>query len=106
MLFRTIAAAAILALAATTAQAASPSSIDVAFGDLNLSSPADAKILAERLQAAAKTVCLNVNSDIKADEMQQCTDAAIDMAMAKIAFRLDQQVRANLVAGRAPLDNL
>jgi UrcA family protein len=97
--------AALLALAATTAQA--DSTTQVAFGDLNLSRPEDAQILADRLQTAAKMVCLDTNSipgQIGKAAMQECVDAAISTATARIEERIGQHlvsaVHANLVSVR------
>jgi len=53
-MFRTFATAAILALTVTAAQAGT---VTVRFDDLNVSSPADAKVLAGRIQSAAAEVC-------------------------------------------------
>ena len=103
-MFRTFTIAALFALAATTAQA--DSSTQVAFGDLNLSRPQDAQILADRLQTAAKMVCLSANSipNIGKAEMQECVDAAISTATARIEDQIRQHlvssVHANLVSVR------
>ena len=53
-MFRLFAAAAILALTATAAQAAP---VQVSFKDLNLANPAEARVLEGRLAAAAEQVC-------------------------------------------------
>jgi UrcA family protein len=98
MSFRTLlTAAAFVAFAATAAQA--NTTANVVFGDLNLSHPEDAKILAGRLQAAAQQVCIKANPDIQGKaEMQQCVDAAIGMALAQIQNRMADSVRANLIS--------
>ena len=106
MSFRTalITAASLFTLSIATAQAATTA--NVTFGDLNLSRPEDAKILAGRLQAAAKQVCLSANPDLDGKpEMQQCTDIAISMALASIQNQMMQSVRANLVSENEPLAN-
>jgi UrcA family protein len=109
MLFRTFIPAAALALAlgipAAQANDLDQASATVPFGDLNLSQPADAKILADRLEDAAKSVCLKVNADLSPALMQQCVDSAISMAMAGIRDRLDQEVRAKLFVVRNSLAN-
>jgi UrcA family protein len=104
-MFRTFTIAALFALAATTAQA--ESSTQVAFGDLNLSRTEDAQILADRLQTAAKMVCLDANhipGGIGRAEMQECVDAAISTATARIEEQIRQHlvnlVHANLVSVR------
>lgn len=105
MLFRTalITAATLLTLNIATAQAATT---NVTFGDLNLAHPEDAKVLAGRLQAAAKQVCLTANPDLDGKpEMQQCMNTAISLALAHIQNRIDESVRANLVSDSEPLAN-
>jgi UrcA family protein len=56
MMFRAITTASILALTVTTGYAASDT-VEVKFGDLNLSKPSDARILDDRIQQAANGVC-------------------------------------------------
>jgi UrcA family protein len=98
MLFRSLAPAALLALSIAAAHADDYNSAKVTFGDLNPLNPSDAKILAGRLQDAAKTVCANANPGIdSAPDMQDCVDTAISAAMMKIESRLDQNVRAELI---------
>ena len=109
-MLRIFTAAALLALTATTVQAETWSgSTLVAYGDLNLSKPADAKILAERLQDAATKVCLSANRDIqfnaysdltKSREMQDCIDTAVNIAVGRIQSSLENKLRANLVNAR------
>jgi UrcA family protein len=55
MMLRAVTAVSILALTVTTAKAYPP--VQVAFGDLDLSRPADANELRERVQQAANTAC-------------------------------------------------
>src|SRR5579872_6620293 len=99
MLFRTITAAALFTLSIAAAQA--DTTANVTFGDLNLTHPEDAKVLASRLQAAAKQVCLTANPELDGKpEMQQCMDIAISLALAQIQSRIDESVRANLVSDR------
>jgi UrcA family protein len=104
-MLRTFATAALLALSVTAAQAGdAPPSVNVAFGDLNLSHPADAKILAGRLQAAAIHVCHDATDGlygVAADHvMRECVRDAIDVALAHIASSQTNAVRANLVSDR------
>ena len=114
-MLRTVTAAALLAFtvttAATTARAETwpEASVPVAYGDLNLAKPADAKILADRLQAAANQACLNANRDLTSDahiapairaQMQACVKDAINVAMSRIERSLTQNVRANLISDR------
>jgi UrcA family protein len=108
-MLRTLAAAALLILTVSAAQAGTwpEESVHVAYGDLNLSKPADAKTLADRLQAAATRVCLNTNGDVSGhatlaaqNGMQACVDNAIDVAMLRIEKNLSQHVRANLISNK------
>jgi UrcA family protein len=108
MLFRSLTAAALLALGLTAAHAEDFSlvSTTVPFGDLNLSKPTDAKVLAGRLVGAAKSVCLQANPDIDSPVlMQQCIGSAISMAMTEIEDRLDQDVSDKLVVVRTSLES-
>lgn len=106
-MLRTLTAAAILALAITSAQAATPESLGVTYGDLNLSSPQDAAILADRLQVAAQEVCLNANdtkAPIRKILVRRCIDIAVAHATADIQDQLESRpnraIRANLVSVR------
>ena len=103
-MLRILATAAILALSANAALADSQASVDVPFGDLNLSRSHDTKILAERLETAASAVCLKANSDmpgaIPANAMQDCIDTAINIAVNRIQSSLESKLRANLIDAR------
>ena len=105
MLFRTaLITAALLTFGIATAEA--DASAEVTFGDLNLAHPDDAKVLAGRLQAAAQQVCLSANPELEGKpEMQQCTDAAISMAIARIQSRMEDSVRAKLFTVRGQMTN-
>jgi len=92
-------AAALFATTAARAETLTPVSTDVAYGDLNLSHADDAKVLATRLAAAAREVCLTANPDLAGKpEMKECTDTAINLAMAQLVNRLDQSVRMHLAS--------
>jgi UrcA family protein len=117
-MLRTFAAAALLALiitpiqAVTSAQADawSDASVPVVYGDLNLAKPADAKILADRLQAAANRACIGANRgltgsehiplDAVKTEMRACINEAIDVAMLRIEKNVTRNVRANLISDK------
>jgi len=104
-MFRITTAAALLVLSANTAWAARHASVDVPFGDLNLSQAKDAKVLADRLQIAAKQVCLDVNKDLANDRlgqnaMAECVESAISVALGYIESSQAQKIRANLVSAR------
>ena len=94
-MLRTLAAAALLALTVTAAQAETPDkvSVDVSYGDLNLTHAADAKILADRLQAAAQSVCKSVASD---SQMQDCMHEAISGAIASIETKMEDNLEYSL----------
>ena len=115
-MFRTFTAATLFTLAVTTAQATplSPppayAEMNVAYGDLNLTSPADAAILADRLQTAAVTVCMKTNdakSSIRKILVRRCVDMAITRATSKIWSQIEaspyQAIRANLDSVRQQL---
>jgi UrcA family protein len=108
-MFRTFTAATLFTLAVTTAQAAPPSpppayaEMNVAYGDLNLTSPADTAILAGRLQTAAMAVCMKTNdatSSVRKILVRRCVDMAITRATSKIWSQIEaspyQAIRANL----------
>jgi UrcA family protein len=109
-MLRTLTAAALLTLAATAVQAQplyqplENSTIAVNYGDLNLSSPYDAKILADRLQAAAKQVCTATNYDLPKNSVSFCMDSAISQATSDIEYKVEShmgdQVHANLATVR------
>lgn len=108
-MFRTFTAATLLTFAVTAAQAAplSPppayAEMNVAYGDLNLTSPADAAVLADRLQIAAMTVCMKTNdakSSVRKILVRRCVDAAVAKATSQIRSQIEsspyQAIRANL----------
>ena len=103
-MLRILATATILALSANAALADSQASVDVPFGDLNLSRSHDAKILAGRLEAAAAAVCLKANDGaldaIPAPAMQDCIDTAVNIAVSRVQSSLESKLRANLVNAR------
>jgi UrcA family protein len=76
-------------------------SAPVTYGDLDLSRPADARILADRLEDAAKSVCLKANPDAPPSFIQMCADAAISVAMTQIQDQMDDAVDAKLDVIRA-----
>ena len=94
------ATAAFLALGITAAQADdyTQASVYVPYGELNLARPSDAKVLADRLEDAAKSVCLKAKSGPRLpDPDAAIIGTAISMAMMGIENTLDQEVRAKLV---------
>lgn len=102
-MLRALALTLLLTATATAAQASamSSASMDVAYGDLNVAQPSDAKILAGRLHAAASQVCINANGGLPTTRdqdiaVQHCVDGAISTAIATIQSRMEQSVRLNL----------
>jgi UrcA family protein len=105
-MLRALTAAAAILTVATAAHAEdldTKYSVQVAYGDLNLSNSASAAVLASRLRTAATTVCDRADATLphmaKA-EMQLCINTAIEEAMSKLARNLNQAVDANLVQVR------
>lgn len=107
-MLRTFATATFLILSLTAARAddAQPS-VTVAFGDLNLTHPADAKILALRLEAAAVQVCRDAGVGLigapAIKEMRACTSTAANTALSRIQAAIGQAVRLHLVNDREKL---
>lgn len=109
-MLRTLSAStALLVLALTTAQAAplDVASVDVAYGDLDLSKPQDAAVLADRLQAAAHEVCLKTNEaspSVLKILMRRCVDQAVSKATSQIWADIESSprraIRANLMSVR------
>jgi len=94
-MIRSFAIAALLTLS-TGAAFADEMSTPVAYGDLNLSRPGDAKILADRLNSAARNVCFQTNADIGSAAVHTCTETAVATAMSEIASHLHESVHAEL----------
>src|SRR5688572_17452349 len=62
----------------------------VSYSDLNLANDADAQILLQRVQAAARRVCIRSGALVWLDShnpLQQCTKAATARAMADVNSR-------------------
>jgi UrcA family protein len=108
MLRTLITTAALLTLAATAQaqplQTKDDAAVTVSYADLNLSSPYDAKLLADRLQTAAKQVCSTVSSGFSNANLSPCMDNAIATATAQIESdidnHMDEEVHANLTTVR------
>lgn len=111
-MLRPLSTAAFLFLAVTAAQAAEVvpvdvASIDVTYGDLNLSKPQDAAILADRLQTAAHEVCLKTNDaspSVRKILMRRCVEQAVSKATSQIWADIESSphraIRANLMSVR------
>jgi len=103
-MLRSFTTAALFALGITAAHADDVST-HVSFGDLDLSQPADAKILADRLQGAATSVCLKANPDnISPAMLRNCVDMSVSMAMSRIESSLDESVHAKLINVRTAME--
>jgi UrcA family protein len=109
-MFRTFATAAIFTLCMTAAHAEDVStdvedvSTKVSYGDLDLSQPADARILADRLREAAMSVCLKANAEnTSSGILRSCVDVSVSMAMSRIEDSLDQAVHAKLLNVRTAM---
>ncbi len=111
-MLRTLSTTALFVLAVTTAQAAEVAPVDVAsinvtYGDLNLSKSQDAAILADRLQAAAHEVCAKTNDaspSVRKILTRRCVDQAVSKATSKIWAEIESSpnraIRANLMSVR------
>ncbi len=111
-MLRTLSTTALFVLAVTTAQAAEVAPVDVAsinvtYGDLNLSKSQDAAILADRLQAAAHEVCAKTNDaspSVRKILMRRCVEQAVTKATSQIWADIESSpyraIRANLMSVR------
>ncbi len=87
-----VAAAALLGVLAVPAAAETPttieSSVTVTFGDLDLTSPTDAKVLDTRVENAAEKVCAKPEvRDLKANQaFELCKTEARDRAMEQLSL--------------------
>jgi UrcA family protein len=105
-MLRTFALTAFLALSATAAYA-DDASTQVAYSDLDLSKPADAKTLAARLQDAAAAVCLKANPENVAPvAMANCINASVAMAVSRIETNLDTTVHDKVRNVRSAMKDL
>jgi UrcA family protein len=97
-MLRHFTAAALLVLCTGAARAADAveTSVNVSYGDLNLTSSSDDKILASRLTAAAKTVCAPQQNTVYADAgTEACMTSAINAAISRIQDQLEEKLRAS-----------
>jgi len=82
----------------------STASQTVAYGDLNPLAPADAKILAVRLETAAQAVCEKAIDGMplasRDAAVQQCMDTAINVALTRISSRMSEKVHNSLALAR------
>jgi len=106
-MLRTLTLTALLALCVTAAQAEDDVSTLVSYSDLDLSRPADAKVLAARLQDAATSVCLKANPEkVAAGALENCISISVHMAMSRIQSDMDDAVRGKLTNVRTAMRDL
>ena len=98
--------AVLFGLCLTAAQAGEliTASTTVPYGDLNLARPTDARTLASRLSDAAKQVCAETNPQSTPEQMQNCIDAAVALAVSRIEVSMESHVHDNLSGVRMALD--
>ena len=95
-MLRTLTITALLALGTATAHAEDVST-QVSYADLDLSKPADAKMLAARLQDAAAAVCMKANPENPLPlAMQNCVSTSVHMAMTRIQNDMEDAVHDKL----------
>ena len=106
-MLRTLTLTALLTLCVTAAQAEDEATTRVSYADLDLSRPADAKVLAARLQDAATSVCLKANPEnVVAGALENCISVSVHMAMSRIQSDMDDAVRGKLTNVRTAMRDL
>ena len=105
-MLRTIIAPALLVLSIAGASA-DEATTNVSYADLDLTRPADAKVLAARLQDAAAAVCLKANPDhVAPGALENCINASIHMAMSRIESDMDATVHDKVGNVRSAMHDL
>jgi UrcA family protein len=105
-MLRTLTLTALLTLGATAAYA-DEASTQVAYSDLDLSKPDDAKTLAARLQDAAAAVCLKANPEnVAPAAMANCINASVAMAVSRIETNMDAGVHDKVRNVRSAMKDL
>ncbi len=105
-MLRPLAITAFLALGIVSAQADDVTT-QVAYSDLDLSRPADAKVLAARLQDAATAVCLKANPEnVAKAALENCISLSVHMAMSRIASDMNDAVDDKLSNVRTAMRDL
>ena len=106
-MLRTLTLTALLTFCATAVQAEDDASTLVSYADLDLSRPADARVLAARLQDAATSVCLKANPEnVAAGALENCISISVHMAMSRIQSDMDDAVRGKLTNVRTAMRDL
>jgi len=105
-MLRTLTLTALFSLGIASAFA-DDASTTVSYSDLDLSRPADAKVLAARLQDAAAAVCLKANPEnVSHTAMDNCINASVHMAMSRIENDLDGTVHDKVTNVRTAMRDL
>jgi len=105
-MLRPLAITAFLALGIVSAQADDVTT-QVAYSDLDLSRPADAKVLAARLQDAATAVCLKANPEnVAKAALENCISVSVHMAMSRIESDMNEAVDGKLSNVRTAMRDL
>src|SRR5579859_4448744 len=105
-MLRTLTVTAFLALGIAGAHADDVST-QVSYSDLDLSRPADAKVLAARLQDAATAVCLKANPEnVAKAALEHCISLSVHMAMSRIASDMSEAVDDKLSNVRMAMRDL
>ena len=106
-MLRTLTLTALLSLGVTAAYAEDEVSTKVSYSDLDLSRPADAKVLAARLQDAATAVCLKANpANVGAGALENCISVSVHMAMSRIQSDMDEAIHDKLTNVRTAMKDL
>jgi UrcA family protein len=107
---RTLTVTALLALGIASAHAdetTTEATTQVSYSDLDLSRPADAKVLAARLQDAATSVCLKANPEnVTPVALENCISVSVHMAMSRIESDMDAVVHGKLSNVRTAMRDL
>lgn len=105
-MLRPLTITALLALGTVSAHAEDVTT-QVSYSDLDLSRPADAKVLAARLQDAATSVCLKANPDnVAKAALENCISISVHMAMSRIASDMNAAVDDKLSNVRTAMRDL
>jgi len=105
-MLRPLTIAALLALGTASAHADEVTT-RVSYSDLDLSRPADARILAARLQDAATAVCLKANPEnVARAALENCINLSVHMAMSRIESAMDETVQGKLSNVRTAMRDL
>jgi len=106
-MLRPLTITAFLVLSIAGAQADDDVTTQVSYSDLDLSRPADARILAARLQDAASAVCLKANPEnVSKDALENCINLSVHIAMSRIESTMAAVVQGKLSNVRTAMRDL